>query len=52
MVLALLFMSLATAAVAVALILGQGKEGNREIPHAYETAVKEAGASRRGEAGK
>lgn len=49
MVCALLLMSITMGVVAVALILGDGKEGNREIPRAYEASVKEARDSRRGE---
>lgn len=42
----LLGLCMTMSTVAVILILGAGKEGNREIPHAYAEAVREATASR------
>lgn len=46
LVCALLGLCMGMSTVAVVLILGDGKEGNREIPHAYAEAVREAAASR------
>lgn len=43
----LLALSLSMAITAVVLLTGKGKEGDREIPHAYEKAVAEATASRK-----